>query len=662
MESSAPNLGCWSSPASNLSENPGPKYTESLPNRTMAKISRIEDTRTDLLSSAFHLKFESDIVTEPVFDSLISSPTTTVSTLDYSLSDPLSSVSPESPPNENKLASSSNTASEREAFQATKISEFVLPRIPLTNERPMTSPSVKRKNPKSLALNLSPSIENFQKSEPSSPCFIKPPTLRGKKKPSLLSLNTGAANSSNVEPPTYSRIPSMLQRRCLKHSVSTPHMLSTPKFGPAGGMSFRTHLYPSRLRDRETETVDLDNGHTIEEEHQEFSTGVQMATRLPGVTVGGDAFDRAHSGEDAKATSYPNGPILMYEPNIYLYSEPKPEEAIEFDVIINVAREVKCPFNDIENDNRALRRSTSHSALGSASLTTVSFGTVPVKSPALNSPVEATMPTKSSTLRPIPEYIHVPWDHSTDVKDELWDLCKLIEDRERKGKKILIHCQQGASRSATLIIAYGMYINQDMGPNEAYKLAQSRSQWVNPNMSLLFSLNDFKKVIEEKKVENIRNIGGEDAKKHTNPVSSVIKLTSGDVETCSHNRSPTVLESSLSAGGKVTQDSLHTMESDLSRTSSHEIYPKNLRSEVPNLGLPRGSNNKEWKELIIPYVDAISFSLDRLPRVCNSDIESSGKLSILSQRVIDFTWGSIFSSPSTHKNETNLGRSDDEIV
>jgi tyrosine-protein phosphatase len=44
-----------------------------------------------------------------------------------------------------------------------------------------------------------------------------------------------------------------------------------------------------------------------------------------------------------------------------------------------------------------------------------------------------------------------------------------------------------------------MYINQDIGSTEAYKAAQARSRWVNPNMSLLFSLNDFKKIIEEKK-------------------------------------------------------------------------------------------------------------------------------------------------------------------
>ena len=75
--------------------------------------------------------------------------------------------------------------------------------------------------------------------------------------------------------------------------------------------------------------------------------GVQMATRVPGVTVGGDTFDRPHSGEDAKSPSYPDGPILMHEPSVHLYLEPKMEEAMKFDVIINVAREVKNPFKEM---------------------------------------------------------------------------------------------------------------------------------------------------------------------------------------------------------------------------------------------------------------------------------------------------------------------------
>ncbi|KAL2074384.1 hypothetical protein VTL71DRAFT_8162 [Oculimacula yallundae] len=390
------------------------------------------------------------------------------------------------------------------------------PQMPV--QRPMTSPSPRKtKNLKSLALNLNPSIETVQTSEPSSPSFIKPPTLTGRRKPSLLSLNTGAANgiTLTLDPPGSPGIPTMLQRRGLKHSISSPQILSTPSFGPSGGMTLgerKLPLGPSRFKES---TLAMET-FTIDEDVHEAPTGVQMATRVPGVPVGGDSFDRPHSGEDAKSPSYPEGPILMHEPSVHLYLEPKVEEALKFDVIINVAREVKNPFKVAEEKEAADRlRATKADILNTSpamsdtppdtAMSMLSFQTAFEVQPSGSTESSPTTP-KPSVDKSLPEYIHVPWDHNTDVKDELWDLCELIDNRTKEGKKVLVHCQQGASRSATLIIAYHMFKNQTLGPNEAYSQAQSKSRWVNPNMSLLFSLNDFKKVIENKKSEKTTTV------------------------------------------------------------------------------------------------------------------------------------------------------------
>ncbi|KAH8815819.1 hypothetical protein F5884DRAFT_195169 [Xylogone sp. PMI_703] len=451
-------------------------------------------------------------------DSTDSSPTTTISTIDSSsLSDPSPSSSPESPITLVPLSSFAGSTFGLDSFQSLKMADSTAC-LPLNDDRPMTSPSPRRKNPKSLALNLAPTIESLQASVPSSPSFIKPPTLKGRKRPSLLSLNTGAANLKplNLDPLASPGMPTMLQRRSLKHSISSPQISSTPGFGPAGGMTlgdFTRGLGPSRLGHRGINTTTID-----EVADQEAPASVQMATRVPGASVGGDSFDRPPSNEDAVSPSYPNGPILMHEPSVHLYLEPKAEEAMKFDVVINVAREVKNPF-EAEDEEQSRKASFSSIASDPTSAysrrhsvmtpdtaeSMMSFRTAFEVQPfSYEQEAEESSPTtpKPSIASPRrPEYIHVPWDHNTDVKDELWDLCQLIESRTKEGKRVLVHCQQGASRSATLIIAYGMYLNPDLTANEAYAQAQAKSRWVNPNMSLLFSLNDFKKIIDRKRLE-----------------------------------------------------------------------------------------------------------------------------------------------------------------
>ncbi|KAI9646204.1 tyrosine/serine/threonine protein phosphatase [Ciborinia camelliae] len=480
------------------------------------------EVKTDSNLLQIHSHQHRESTSTQASDSTDSSPTTTVSTVDSSsLSDPSPSSSPESPITLVPLSSFTGSSFGLESFRNLKMGQIDTRPPPITVERPMTSPSPRKKNPKSLALNLRPSIDEFT-SEPSSPSFIKPPPLKARKKPSILSLNTGTA-SMTLEPLGQQGMSSMLQRRSLKHSVSSPQMLSmtTPGFGPSGGMTLGD---PSRGfgGSRLKESGPPRDTFTINEDEAPSPTGVQMATRAPGMSIGGDSFDRPPTGEDCKSSSYPDGPILMHEPTIHLYSEPKMEEAAEFDVVINVAREVKNPFEAkleaIKREKEEKQKRLSHTNIetgnnsadpyaeipgtaGTISSFQTAYETQPAGSDSSSAESSPSTPRPSTSEMKIPEYIHIPWDHNTDVKDELWDLCQTIESRAKGGKRVLVHCQQGASRSATLIIAYGMYINQDLSANEAYNLAQSKSRWVNPNMSLLFSLNDFKKIIERKKME-----------------------------------------------------------------------------------------------------------------------------------------------------------------
>ncbi|KOS17120.1 Tyrosine-protein phosphatase pmp1 [Escovopsis weberi] len=195
-------------------------------------------------------------------------------------------------------------------------------------------------------------------------------------------------------------------------------------------------------------------------------------------------FRVAEPGEDQKSPGYPLGPIAIYGDNVFLYSEPTASEASRFDVVINVAREVKNPFHD-------KRQSLVFSPVPDTAASNVSFATAFEYQPCDRFTETPTTPKASSVK--IPEYIHMPWDHNTDIAPDLMHLCETIDNRTKLGKKVLVHCQQGASRSASLIIAYGLYLKPELSVNDAYYAAQAKSRWISPNMKLMYSLQDFHK-------------------------------------------------------------------------------------------------------------------------------------------------------------------------
>ncbi|KAK8050602.1 hypothetical protein PG994_012332 [Apiospora phragmitis] len=330
------------------------------------------------------------------------------------------------------------------------------------------------------------SLSSSLVSEPSSPSFIKPAIPAMKRKPSQLSLKTDSKglNAGLSIRPTLLRVPSspalpMLQRRALKHSTSSPHMLSGMKsatFSPAGGMTFPTVL---------------ERG----ESGLSRITSSQVANRMEM-----EPFrDESEANEDQKSPGYPDGPIAIYEDNVYLYLEPTADEAARFDVVINVAREVTNPFAGSSPAGTSKKEEpVPESPIPDTAVSTASFAT------AFEYPMEVRVDTpttpKATDLSKEPEYIHMPWDHNTDIATDLMTLCEMIEKRTKEGKKVLIHCQQGASRSASLIIAYGLYQNPGMSVNDAYYAAQSKSRWISPNMRLMYCLQDFQKEIAKKRL------------------------------------------------------------------------------------------------------------------------------------------------------------------
>lgn len=452
-----------------------------------------------------------------------SSPTTTLSTTDSSpLSDPSPSSSPDSPLNLLPLGNfhSASFSGPSNPVSLLSISEAS------ALERPMTSPAPRKpRNMKGLSIQP-PSTAASSKSmvsEPCSPSFIKPSIPAMKRKPSLLSLKTNASDlikQTSLEVPASPGMPPILQRRALKHSTSSPSFpsssLQTATFGPAGGMTFPKVLERNEsglsefLRPMKS-SMNLTFDAAITEEDTPIKTQLASRNDLD------DPFRELENNEDQKTPGYPDGPIAIYGDNVYLYLEPTAEEASRFDVVINVAHEVRNPFEarreEVKQEQakpslhgpsaRGRGISSNLSPIPDTAVSNSSFATAWEVQPSDgSSPMDTDMLTPTTPkANPLstPEYIHIPWDHNTDIAPDLMRLCETIENRTKEGKKVLVHCQQGASRSASLIIAYGLYQNPDFSVNDAYHAAQAKSRWISPNMKLMYSLQDFQKELSKKK-------------------------------------------------------------------------------------------------------------------------------------------------------------------
>ncbi|KAK0646576.1 hypothetical protein B0T16DRAFT_328176 [Cercophora newfieldiana] len=464
-------------------------------------------------------------------ESVESSPTTTLSCTDSSdLSDASPSSSPDSPIISLMPLSSFAPA----PFGALSGGMANLNVSDATPERPTTSPAPRR--PKNMkGLSIQPpfnSLSSSLMSEPTSPAcsFIKPTIPAMKRKPSQLSLKTSTSDlikGTTIEVPTSPSVPSLqippiLQRRALKHSISSPHMLSGLKsatFGPAGGMTIPTVLERNEtglstfLRPPRPVVNAPGLDTTIAEEDSPIRS--QIANRT---TFDVEPFHEVENNEDQKTPGYPDGPICIYPDNVFLYLEPTAEEASQFDLVINVAREVRNPFEPygkIQSEEK--ERPKDDSPIPDTALTGASFATALEYLP--EEPADTPTTPKAQPFKE-PEYIHMPWDHNTDIAPELMSLCETIDARVKDGKRVLVHCQQGASRSASLIIAYGMYRNPALSVNDAYYAAQARSRWISPNMRLMYCLQDFQKQVSKKKLPSAPWSGRSPTAKHRATLSA----------------------------------------------------------------------------------------------------------------------------------------------
>ncbi|KAF8466975.1 dual specificity phosphatase [Kalaharituber pfeilii] len=431
-----------------------------------------------------------------------SSPTSTISTTESSVTETDTLNSNFDSPTTSKLPLSDFAS--KNMGRLSKEELTIVPPTTTSASCPQTiSPSKKARNAKNLSLNvppptgvpraqptgIDPSLQGVSPrsmSAPNSPAFILPPPPPApKRRPSNLGLTiklpSTLGQTSNVQ---------AVGKSGLRHHQSSPSLFSPGPNALPGGMKFPP-VHQSRfyhpLRPFVPDSIPSSIPSSV-------SSPSPPRTPPPPLHEMDEEFeDEPRSGE-AKSPAYPEGPVCIFDPNVYLFAEPDAELASEFDVVINVAREVLNPFDlrekrldaeRLKQDQGVNRR---ESVVPDTGCTDASFITAFEETPF--SPTKTPVPDLTEKK---PEYIHMPWDHNTPIVDELPPLVKLIRDRVTAGKKVLVHCQCGVSRSASLLIAYALFMKPEQTVQEAYDTVKNRSKWIGPNMSLIFQLLEWKK-------------------------------------------------------------------------------------------------------------------------------------------------------------------------
>ncbi|KAJ5773483.1 hypothetical protein N7457_008379 [Penicillium paradoxum] len=438
-----------------------------------------------------------------------SSPTTTISPFDSPGGGDISpSSSPESP-SAMPVSYPKYMPSTRPVELAPRLAPVGEPRLPNPHNGRPDSPNRRARNLKNLSLRMPssqsrPPIATASLVEtskhhfdtPSSPVSI--PSKGTRRRPANLTIQTPtfkqsfASIATDVVPPTPS----------LRHAESSPSLaapslasVSSPSFAPQGGMQLPRPM--SHHGARHLSGVSSEDAASPITLVPDVGSGFSRRV-LPGLEEEDDHLDSRESTRK-KDRGYPDGPIRIHDSGVYLYLEPTAEEASKFDVVINVAKEVANPFTV----NKGERNDTVMSTWRNASVASKRFsrGDPQTATSELSfksawefqpSDSESGTPTVSSPTISTPEYIHVGWDHNSEILEDLLPLCELIDDRITEGKKVLVHCQLGASRSASLVIAYGLYKHRHLDFNSMYEAVKGRSQWVGPNMSLIYQLTDFR--------------------------------------------------------------------------------------------------------------------------------------------------------------------------
>ncbi|KAI0094681.1 hypothetical protein BDY19DRAFT_982100 [Irpex rosettiformis] len=216
---------------------------------------------------------------------------------------------------------------------------------------------------------------------------------------------------------------------------------------------------------------------------------------LPNASTSSLLHRKEEDGDGSPSVPYSDGPIQIL-PGIWLGNEDNARDwkgLIQRGIrtVLNVAKEVTTSFE------------STHSQSTRASMST----------PDLNAATSDStyFPAHVPSGRPGMYYLKLPWSHGqSDLVSQGFPAAMTFVDQAlERGDGILIHCQCGVSRSATLVIALVMRAASQCSPSvpeevwalkgsmqAAYSYVKERSKWAGPNMSLIYQLLDYERALK----------------------------------------------------------------------------------------------------------------------------------------------------------------------
>ncbi|KAG8716007.1 hypothetical protein FRC11_011263 [Ceratobasidium sp. 423] len=453
--------------------------------------------------SGLRIRVDSNASTSSLLPTAGSQPSLVLDTSPATLSAaPSTAETPSSPAVVDQVSIQSADAAPAPVALAAQPSE----QVPLPFPRKRTS----GRNLKQLSLQLPSSAASHQ----STFSIAQPPTQD----------ESDAASSSNVT----------VQERPQSHARRLP-TLSVPQ------TPSRPTLPPSQfIRTRSSSIVSVTSVASLQVPGHIAATGAPMPSST-------SAF-ATRAKEDDNGAPYANGPIEIL-PGIWLGQEENARNWTDLTSrgirwVLNVAKEVAPPYMDdaptpvarpvdpreppktAVDDRLRIRPSASTPNLAqpqSAFLSRRRPGPLPAQA---EQPQPRAVPFVPPTGGPALLYIHLPWSHGQSdlVKSGFPTAMSFVDHARRKGQGVLIHCQCGVSRSATLVIALvmrasmprdGAEVLEDLksvqgGMHNAYAYVKEKSKWVGPNMSLIYQLMEYERALTPRKgTPSVSSDGGE---------------------------------------------------------------------------------------------------------------------------------------------------------